>query len=73
MSKKYLELKKGNYLGIITFTSNGKQMIEIVANNEDNAYAAARNYAARCCKNLGDSYLNLIVARIPDCITVTDY
>lgn len=72
MRKRYLELKKDNYLGIITFSSNGKKMVEIEADNEDGAYAAARRYAARCCKNLGDSYIHLIVMRIPDCITVVD-
>ena len=72
MSKRYLELKKDNYLGIITFTSSGKRMIEIIADNEDNAYAAARKYASRYCKRLGDSYVHLTVVRIPDCITVVD-
>ena len=65
----YLKLKKNNYLAIIPFTGE-KKMVEIEAKNEKEAYELATEYATEYCKAHGYMYINPMVVRIPDCITV---
>lgn len=69
MSKRFLELKKGNYLAIIPFTEE-KRILEIVAHDEEEAYKKATDYTIRYCEKFNLMFLNPIVIRIPDCITV---
>lgn len=45
-------------------------MVEIEAKNEEEAYKLASEYATEYCKAHGYMYINPMVVRIPDCITV---
>ena len=69
MRKKYLELKKDNYLAIIPFAEE-KRMVEIATQNEEEAYEWASDYVKRYCERLGYTYVDPVVIRVPDCITI---
>lgn len=65
----YLRLKKDNYLAIIPLTEE-KKMVEIEAKDEDSVYKIACEYATKYCKRHGCLYVNPVIVKIPDCITV---
>ena len=65
----YLKLKKNNYIAIIQLTGESK-MVEVEAKNKEVAYEIATEYAKEYCKTHGCMYMNPVVVKIPECITV---
>lgn len=65
------KIEKNNYLAIIPFIGE-KKMVEIKAKNEEEAYKLATKYATKYCKTHGCMYINPVIIKIPDRITIIE-